>query len=218
MGDILGLNNFWEFTKSQKISRGAYIIDFVVDKIDNNQNIKRFMRYHTLNPLAKKSKNYEGVEIIQKDLKDSLTVKSYEISVKDKGEHISYDKSLYNRAFNENMIINKQNYIFVENNHNIYNGDFATMYFKINILTPATYLDIEDEETGIHISRNKAIACVIDGMLDGYIVDEQNYSDLVGNIQFNLADYSEMRLSSSNDIVLTTLIYKVKTLGLRVDI
>ena len=52
--ELLGLNNFWKLTKSQKIRRSDYIIDMIAEKIDNNQYIKRFMRYYSKNPLSKK--------------------------------------------------------------------------------------------------------------------------------------------------------------------
>lgn len=211
----LELNNFWNFTKSQKISRSAYIIDLIANKIDNNQYIKRFIRYNTINPLSKRSKNYNNETIIQPDLNTSLKNNSNEIK-NTKGEIVESNKSLYLRAFNENMTTDKQNYIFIENNHNTYSRDFATMYFRVHILTPSSFLEIEDENSDINIARNKAIACVIDDMLDQYTVDDK-YSDLVGNIQFELTDYNEERLSNSNEIIITTLAYKVNTLGCRID-
>lgn len=202
--ELLGLNNFWKLTKSQKIRRSDYIIDMIAEKIDNNQYIKRFMRYYSKNPLSKKGFIKNRI-VIQKDLKDSLLEDSNEIN------NIESKKCLFTYGFNDDIVVDEQNYIFIENKKIIYDNvnKMATMYLTISILVPDVYLELRDNDCDYTIRRNKIIANTIENMLGDYTVDDK-YSKYIGNIKFELTDYNEDRLSNNSNKILTTLVYKTK--------
>ena len=202
--ELLGLNNFWKLTKSQKIRRSDYIIDMIAEKIDNNQYIKRFMRYYSKNPLSKKGFIKNRI-VIQKDLKDSLLEDSNEIN------NIESKKCLFTYGFNDDIVVDEQNYIFIENKKIIYDNvnKMATMYLTISILVPDVYLELRDNDCDYIIRRNKIIANTIENMLGDYTVDDK-YSKYIGNIKFELTDYNEDRLSNNSNKILTTLVYKTK--------
>ena len=48
------LNDKLSYTKSNKIRKVTILKRFILEKINENQNIKRYMRYVTKLPLAKK--------------------------------------------------------------------------------------------------------------------------------------------------------------------
>lgn len=202
--ELLGLNNFWKLTKSQKIRRSDYIIDMIAEKIDNNQYIKRFMRYYSTNPLSKKG-FIKNRTVIQKDLKDSLLEDTNEIN------NIESKKCLFTYGFNDDIVVDEQNYIFIENKKIIYDNvnKMATMYLTISILVPDVYLELRDNDCDYTIRRNKIIANTIENMLGDYTVDDK-YSKYIGNIKFELTDYNEDRLSNNSNKILTTLVYKTK--------
>ena len=202
--ELLGLNNFWKLTKSQKIRRSDYIIDMIAEKIDNNQYIKRFMRYYSTNPLSKKG-FIKNRTVIQKDLKDSLLADSNEIN------NIESKKCLFTYGFNDDIVVDEQNYIFIENKKIIYDNvnKMATMYLTISILVPDVYLELRDNDCDYTIRRNKIIANTIENMLGDYTVEDK-YSKYIGNIKFELTDYNEDRLSRNSNKILTTLVYKTK--------
>ena len=202
--ELLGLNNFWKLTKSQKIRRSDYIIDMIAEKIDNNQYIKRFMRYYSTNPLSKKG-FIKNRTVIQKDLKDSLLEDTNEINI------IESKKCLFTYGFNDDIVVDEQNYIFIENKKIIYDNvnKMATMYLTISILVPDVYLELRDNDCDYIIRRNKIIANTIENMLGDYTVDDK-YSKYIGNIKFELTDYNEDRLSKNSNKILTTLVYKTK--------
>lgn len=202
--ELLGLNNFWKLTKSQKIRRSDYIIDMIAEKIDNNQYIKRFMRYYSKNPLSKKGFIKNRI-VIQKDLKDSLLEDSNEIN------NIESKKCLFTYGFNDDIVVDEQNYIFIENKKIIYDNvnKMATMYLTISILVPDVYLELRDNDCDYTIRRNKIIANTIENMLGDYTVEDK-YSKYIGNIKFELTDYNEDRLSNNSNKILTTLVYKTK--------
>ena len=202
--ELLGLNNFWKLTKSQKIRRSDYIIDMIAEKIDNNQYIKRFMRYYSTNPLSKKG-FIKNRTVIQKDLKDSLLEDTNEIN------NIESKKCLFTYGFNDDIVVDEQNYIFIENKKIIYDNvnKMATMYLTVSILVPDVYLELRDNDCDYTIRRNKIIANTIENMLGDYTVDDK-YSKYIGNIKFELTDYNEDRLSNNSNKILTTLVYKTK--------
>lgn len=202
--ELLGLNNFWKLTKSQKIRRSDYIIDMIAEKIDNNQYIKRFMRYYSTNPLSKQG-FIKNRTVIQKDLKDSLLEDTNEIN------NIESKKCLFTYGFNDDIVVDEQNYIFIENKKIIYDNvnKMATMYLTISILVPDVYLELRDNDCDYTIRRNKIIANTIENMLGDYTVDDK-YSKYIGNIKFELTDYNEDRLSNNSNKILTTLVYKTK--------
>ena len=202
--ELLGLNNFWKLTKSQKIRRSDYIIDMIAEKIDNNQYIKRFMRYYSTNPLSKKGFIKNRI-VIQKDLKDSLLEDSNEIN------NIESKKCLFTYGFNDDIVVDEQNYIFIENKKIIYDNvnKMAIMYLTISILVPDVYLELRDNDCDYIIRRYKIIANTIENMLGDYTVDDK-YSKYIGNIKFELTDYNEDRLSRNSNKIFTTLVYKTK--------
>ena len=205
--NLLGLNNYWNLTTSQKMKRSDYIIDIITEKIDNNQYIKRFMRYNSNNPLAKKIIK-DGKNILQPNLKDSLLVSTNEVKDINK-KSVESKRCLYTWGFNGKIETDEQNYIFIENHKINYNNinKMADMFLNIKIVIPDIYLELKDDETDFPIRRNKIIACTIDNMLDEYTVDNK-YTDQLGNIKFELTDYSEGRLSKDSNKVVSALIYR----------
>lgn len=204
---LLDLNNYWKITKSQKIKRSDYIIDMIAEMIDNNQYIKRFMRYYSENPLAKRGTLKNNKKINQPNLNDSLMKDTLEVD--SPNENTESKRCLFTWGFNDNLNVDEQNYIFIENHRINYdnNNKMATMYINISILIPDTYLELKDSESEHVIRRNKIIADTIDNMLGEYTVDNK-YSKLLGNIQFELTDYSEGRLSNNNNKIISVLTYK----------
>lgn len=208
--NLLGLNDFWNLTKSQKLSRGAYIINMISEKIDNNQHIKRLMRYLTKDPLAKKSIDLNEKTIIQKDITTSLQEGYILKYASEEEKKVSFPRVLYKTSFNSNMKVVDQCYIFVENYRGIYKDNgMSTMYFAIHVIVPDDYNYICDTETNIGINRNMAIGCLIDNMLDDYTVDDK-YTNLVGNITFKLMDFEQKRLGNNTRAIRLTLTYKTE--------
>ena len=208
MGEKLyDLNNYWKLTKSQKIKRSDNIINMIAEMIDNNQYIKRFMRYYTKNPLANRIEDNRGETIKQPDLKDSLMENTLEVKSPNSNKNPISKRCLFTWGFNDDINIDEQNYIFIENtniNFDNYNKT-ATMYLNISILIPDIYLELKSDDNIIR--RNKIIADTIDNMLGEYTVDNK-YSKLLGNIQFELTNYTEGRLAKNSNKIMSILTYK----------
>ena len=204
---LYDLNNCWKLTKSQKIKRSDNIINMIAEMVDNNQYIKRFMRYYTKNPLANRSEDNRGKIIKQHNLKDSLMENTNEVKSPISEDDIISKRCLFTWGFNDDINVDEQNYIFIENtniNFDNYNKT-ATMYLNISILIPDIYLELKSDDNIIR--RNKIIADTIDNMLGEYTVDNK-YSKLLGNIQFELTNYTEGRLAKNSNKIMSILTYK----------
>ena len=96
-------NSIKNVTYSQKFRRITAIRKYMLDAIDNDQAIRRLMRYFTTTPLSKKGVTYDGNMINQPDLKTSLKVDT------DEGE-----MCLYTGMFDPDMETVYKNYIFIQ--------------------------------------------------------------------------------------------------------
>lgn len=191
----LDINNFNTLINSQKILRSSYIVNMISEKIDNNQYLKRLLRYLTINPLSKQSIDLDGNDVIQPNIEDSLIG-----TIRD-------EKNIYLRGFNEKMKISEQCYVFINNPSNLYYDEYGYMYFKIDITVPNKYSVIVDSD-GVEIERHKMIASLIDNMFDKWMVDEKKYSKNIGNIEFILSKYEEDRVNTTGDSIKATLMYR----------
>ena len=100
---LYDLNNYWKLTKSQKIKRSDNIINMIAEMVDNNQYIKRFMRYYSNNPLANRSEDNNGKTIKQPNLKDSLMEDTNEVKSPISEDSISSQRCLFTWGFNDNL-------------------------------------------------------------------------------------------------------------------
>lgn len=219
---FLSLDNSWYKTHDIFLRKGGFLVNYVIDRIDKDEEysqlIRRLCRYMSLNPYAKKSKDYGNNIIIQNDLKDSLLQPTSEGTFFDyedeKGENQVFKskKTLYNSGFDQEMKRIDQCYIFVHNYRtrptSINSGE---IYIRIDIIIPNKYDDIIDFESGMTFKRGDSIAILIDDMLSHKTIDDEKYVDYVGNLEFMLVDYGSIRLTKTSDGVLYSLVYNIKT-------
>ena len=198
---MMNLNGNYVSAKSNKIRKITVLKKFLVDVIDDNQNIKRYMRYMTRLPLAKKSEDYNGNIKVQSDVSASLLIESSE------GE-----QCLYSGGFNPEMSNIKIPYIFVDSHRSYISGVDQSIYFAINILCPEKYnglLNYGDE-------RIYKIADEIAQLIDGYTIEEEEVVKNVGNLRIDISgEISERRMSKSNDIIVLSIPIKIKNIALR---
>lgn len=169
-------------TKSKKI---VPIKNYIVKKIDENQNIKRLCRYQTKNPLAKKSQDYNNTLVQQPLLQDSL--------IKPSLEGNSHEQILIPYMFEDNIVEKKQCYIFVHPFRNNYDGIVGENIFALDIIVPYEYNEIDpysDERLFLIVNE------IVD-MFDGMIIDDEYVKEL-GLIEFKISGRSTLeRLSKT---------------------
>ncbi len=195
-------NNIKEATYSQKFRRITAMRKYMVDAIDNDQSIKRLMRYMTTTPLSRKGVTYDNKLIEQPDLTTSLKVDTEE------GE-----KVLFTGMFDPDMETIYKNYIFIQH-YDTYTYDdvMQKTNFYIYILVDEKYNDLKNygEE------RMYEIADRIAQLLDNHVIENDELVDEIGNIKFQIKGrISEMRLSKTKTINLLTIPIEISTSVMR---
>lgn len=189
----MGLNDKNIGKKCQFIKKCGLLSGYIADRIDNNQNIKRYLKYQTRNPLGQVGISLDNKKVPQPDITESLIDSDY----------------IMNGMFDEDMssIVRNQLYIHV------YNGNRTDMVsgqvnIAINILIDKKFEYLSNKFE----LRTYAIADEIENMFsDTYIDKDNSDNDIIkdlGNLKFSLNrnSFKYDRLSKSNNIVLFTLI------------
>lgn len=204
----LDINSKHRFTKSNKLRQAIAIKNYIVNKIDDNLEIKRLCRYLTRTPLDDVGQNYNGEIMKQEDLYGSLRYKTTEnCSTK--------NQILIPYMFNDEIMdIEKQVLIFVHNNYNSFGyAGYPTSksQIAIDILCPRLYNELSD----FGQERIYEIACLILDMFDGIFVEEE-YHDIIGCYKFKVeGDGREWRLSKKNNVLCYSFNIAYETVNLR---
>lgn len=178
-------------SKSMKMKNLTKIKNFMVDVIDQDQEIKRYCKYLTNTPLMKKGMDLNGQLISQPDITESLVDK-------DKGNLVAY-------RFTEDIIENKRVMIFVYKVKGDLSKTIGENYFEIDIFVPYIY-DILEE---MGQERNIEIATKICDLLDGKSINNQ-----LGVIE--ILEYEDNRLNRTSDYNICSLMLRINKTNMRV--
>lgn len=181
-----------------KLRKVNFLTNFIVNKIDENQEIKRFVLYGTNNPLGNKSCDLNKNLITQTDITKSLL-----------DENV-----LFNNPFNED-ILDKEKvcYIFVyPYSANYKKNDIGDLEFVVNILSPSEYNNLTRGDKRIF-----EISYRIEDLLDQYVIKSDEGNLEIGNVMFELTASSYTRLSKVTSIENLALKFKVRISTMRND-
>ena len=195
-------NMIKDATYSQKFRRITALRKYMVDAMDNDQAIKRLMRYLTTTPLAKRGVGYDNKMIEQPDLTTSLKVDTEE------GE-----MCLFTGMFDPDMETIYKNYIFIQHYDTYAYDDVmqtTTFYIYVLVDDKYNYLKNYGEE------RTYEIADRIAQLLDNHVIENEELVDEIGNIKFKIKGrISEVRLSKTKTINLLTIPIEVSNSVMR---
>lgn len=192
-------------------NKGADIIElkrYIVEKIDDNETIRRYCRWLTKTPLSNNGLDYTGNIIQQRDLG-----KEYTITKEVKEElGLSHKKILIPYAFNEDLVTEEQLFIFIYPYSNSFNGTMSNNAFSVDIMCPLRYNEINpygDE-------RMYKILYEIINIFDGKSVEEDKWVKRVGNVKFDIKGYNyPYRLTKTKNMMVYPLKINVKTSNVR---
>lgn len=207
-----------DYCPSNKLDRIIGIKTYIVDKIKKNQAIQRYCFYLTKQPLAKKSVNYKGDMIYQRDLNIDLTVENT-INIgqdpSDNTKTMTVPASVVPYAYNESMINEEQVFIFIHNNVNDLRSLVGETSIAVDIIVPYTY----DQILPKYGQRLYKIGSVVADLLDDRDVEEEYVEDL-GNLHFKVEGTNggraqEQRLAKNNNLLIYSLVVKTSLINAR---
>lgn len=187
----MGINNKYDNLKTQFIYKSGLLSYYVAERLNNNQKIKRLLKYQTINPLSDKGLTKDNRIVEQPDIEENLL-----------------DVNIFDGMFNQFMeeLHTCQIYIHTYRGRNDY--DWGEIYIAINILIPLTF----EKLVNFGEKRSFVIASEIENMFQDICVDNDNADkylvDKLGNLKFVITQFDNSRLSKTNNIVLNTIILK----------
>ena len=205
------LNNKIKGTKSQKIRKISVLLKYIIDTIDNDQDIKRLMNYLTLTPTSSKGMGYDGKVINQPDLTHSL-LKDYVVN-----GVVVHEKNLFDSSFSSDIETLTKNQIFVHSTRSRINerNNSQRIEFYINIIISQKYENLKNYGA----KRTYEIAGRIADLLDNVTIENTEIVDIVGNVKTVIdGDITTMRLSKTNDSILLSLPIVVDCMAFRTGV
>lgn len=178
-------------TKVKKFSYIPPMLKYICEKVDNNQNIKRYMRYATPLPLSLRSETYDKKLKEQPDLNQSLLI--------DSNEGI---RCLYNCfALDQDDYTTPYIFIYPSNSNEIVTGT-ARCVFTVVIIINAKYEQLKNYGE----LRSFMIAEEIAKCIDEIAIENSDsvYPD-IGNVRFHIPPiFSYTRLTKSSSTLQLT--------------
>lgn len=215
-------NNRYLGTRSSKVRRIVPIKNFIIHKIDSNQNIKRLCRYYTKTPLLNRGVGYDGLVVKQPDLKDSLLKP---VSNDSNVSPTAQKQILTPSTFSGDVLAERQVTIYVHNPKSVYNPNMVSGRVSYGVdplggrhlfMVDIVYPDELNELDSINQERATEIAGEIVDMLDGVYVDD-GYEEFTGECKLNVeGEISVGRLSTSGYMIMSIPIWVSAMTG-RID-
>lgn len=197
------LNNKYIGTSSNKLNKSSLIVAMICETINNNQDIKRLLYYQSLNPLSPLGKYYDGNKKSQPNIDFSLL------------EETSNSKQLiFDEIFNPLMTIEESNCVYISDIGGRLDDSVGSIGIEINIVVPYQ----RNKMMSLGEKRTHLIASKIADLFDMITVDKKLFPDYVsdlGNVQFELTDYSYGRVAQKSTMVCFNMQFEVSILTLR---
>lgn len=196
----MDINNKFRNTKSQFIYKSGLLSGYIANRLDNNQNVKRYLYYNTINPLGDKGLGLDNNIISQPDVTKSLL-----------------ETQIFDGMFNEYMEELHQPQIYIHTYNGMAFEDWGEIYIAVNILIPRLY----EKLSNFGEKRSFAIASEIEDMFQDICVARDNAEefliDKLGNVKFKIVQFDNGRLSKTNNIITNTVVIKVGVSTTRLD-
>ena len=196
----MDINNKFRNTKSQFIYKSGLLSGYIANRLDDNQNIKRYLHYNTVNPLGDKGLGLDNNIVSQPDITKSLL-----------------ETQIFDGMFNEYMEELHQSQIYIHTYNGMAFDDWGEIYIAVNILIPRLY----EKLSNFGEKRSFAIASEIEDMFQDICVARDNAEefliDKLGNVKFKVVQFDNGRLSKTNNIITNTVVIKVGVSTTRLD-
>lgn len=204
------MDNSQAFRRSSKGEDIINIKNYIVEKIEENQTIRRYCRWLTKTPLSKNGLTYDGENVKQTDLSDKYKLINV---VDEKIQGMTSQQILYPYPFNEDIVNEEQPFIFVYPYSNGFGArTLGTNVYAVEICMPLTYNEIYpygDERL------YRVLGEIID-IFDGKYVEGKKWWEKLGDLYFEVKGTNyPYRLTKTRNIIVYPLKIYTKTSNIR---
>ena len=202
------------FTKIDKI------VTLLVNEINNDEVIKRYLLFLSKQPLETKSIDYNGNILYQNDVPERIdcgvTYITSKVGVTPVITRTS-NQILFAQPYSEEKINSEYCTMFVHNYSYDCRDIVGSNIYMIDILIPSGYLNIQSVGSTLIESRLHKIMERIAYLFDKVETDEESSIDL-GNLEFKIIGKPvEEKVNKTNDITIVTIAIETKLIGARKD-
>jgi hypothetical protein len=202
------------FTKIDKI------ITLLVNEINNDEIIKRYLVFLTKQPLATRSTDNNNTMIYQSDLPKRIDSKITYITSKEGVTPVTTRTSeqiLFAESYSYEKINSEYPTLFVHNYSYDCNSIIAPNVYMIDILIPSMYINVQSAGSTLIENRLHKIMERIAYLFDKVETDDISSADL-GNLEFRIVGKpTEEKVNKTNDITVTTIAIETKVINARTD-
>lgn len=179
-------------TKSNKIRKASYLIQYISNKIYQSQKISRMLYYNTKNPLSQQGLDYNNKKINQPDVARE--------QLKD---------NIFDVGFNPDMILQVKNQIFINLLNGRFKGNKNKLNIDVNILVPESLVKISNGYRQFEIAQSIA------DIFDEEFISEEDLRDYknLGALKFELVSVANGRLSKTENYIWFNMLFEVELLG-----
>jgi hypothetical protein len=192
-------------SQSNKLRRVPFIENYLCEIIDC-QEIRRLVRYMTLDPLADFALDYNNKLVQQPDLQDSLMEVALHDIVSNGTDGIALDNHMFTNEVMDSsrvlIFVYCSDIVFSEGASKFGSSSMGYQLFTIDIVYPLSMDKLCDG-----LKRSWAIATIICDKLDQMSIVDPEYVSKVGNVKFEFKEQraSNKKLAPNTDLAVLTI-------------
>ena len=195
------------------------IITLMINEINGDEIIKRYLTFLTKQPLENKSVDKNGTILYQYDIPSRLDIPTVKYCVSKPTvttkEYRTSEQILYSEPYQDSKITGNYPTVFVHNYSYDCNNIIGSNIYMIDILIPSEYLNVNSIGSPIIESRLHKIMGRIAYLFDKVTLDEVS-KEYLGDIEFKIVGKpTEEKINKTNDITITTIAIETKLINCR---
>ena len=199
-------------SQSNKLRRVPIIEQYLCEIIDC-QEIRRLVRYMTLDPLADFALDYNNKLVQQPDLQDSLMEVALHDIVSNGTDGIALDNHMFTNEVMDSsrvlIFVYCSDIVFSEGASKFGSSSMGYQLFTVDIVYP---LSVDKLCNGL--KRSWAIATIITDRVDEMSVTNPEYVQNIGNIKFEFKEQraSNRKLAPNTDLGILSILHSWSSL------
>ena len=207
-------------TTSTLFAKIDEIITLMVNEINGDEIIKRYLTFLTTQPMENKSIDKNGTVLYQYDVPSRLDVPSVKYRVVKTPrvwatDYRTSEQILYPSPYNADKVTGNYPVLFVHNYSYDCNNIIGSNVYMIDILIPSEYLNVNSVGSPIIESRLHKIMGRIAYLFDKVSLDDES-REYLGDIEFKIVGKpTEEKINKTNDITITTIAIETKLINCR---
>lgn len=196
------------------------IINLMVNELNNDEELKRYLLFLTKQPLENYSVDNNGTKIYQYDIPKDLTKENKYCISKPNSSNPQYRTSprlIVPYLYEENKITSENPMMFIHNSSYSCNDLVSSNIYGIDILVPSDYIKIQSDGENYYENRLHKIMERIADIFDDTYTDKETSKE-IGDLKFELIGVVyEERVGKSNDITISTINIRTTVINTRMN-